>query len=97
VHPGGVRTAIAESARLPKGAAGEQIAREREAWRSVLTLPPETAAERIARAIERREPRVLVGTDARQAALLHRLMPVGYWKLMARDIARRVRQHGSAA
>ncbi len=97
VHPGGVRTAIAESARLPKGAAGEQIARERAAWRSVLTLPPETAAERITLAIERRELRVLVGTDAKQAAFLHRIMPVGYWKLMARDIARRIGRQADAA
>jgi len=97
VHPGGVRTAIAENARLPKGAPGEQVARERAAWCSLLTLPPETAAEGIAQAIERREPRVLVGTDARQAAFLHRLMPVGYWRLMARGIARRIGRQADAA
>lgn len=92
VHPGGVRTQIAVNARPPKGADPATIAQQQAAWRSVLTLAPETAAERIAHAIERREARVLVGRDAVQAAWVQRLAPVGYWKMIARDIARRVRR-----
>ena len=92
VHPGGVRTAIAENARLAKGLDGAQVASERANWRSLLALAPGKAAEIIAGAIERREPRVLVGKDATAAALVQRLFPVSYWKHVARDIARRVKR-----
>jgi short-subunit dehydrogenase len=90
VHPGGVRTAIAENARLSKSLDAAEVERDRANWRRLLALDPGAAAERIARAIERREPRVLVGTDAKAAAWLQRVFPVGYWKHAARDIARRI-------
>ena len=92
VHPGGVRTAISENARLAKGLDAAQVQRERANWRSLLALAPEKAAGIIAVAIERREPRVLVGQDAKAAALVQRLFPVTYWKHVARDIARRVKR-----
>ncbi len=92
VHPGGVRTSIADNARLAKNLDAADVARERANWRGLLALAPETAAECMARAIERREPRVIVGNDARGAALLQRLFPVSYWKHAARDIARRVKK-----
>ena len=92
VHPGGVRTAISENARLAKGLDSDQVQRERANWRNLLVLDPATAAEAIATGIERRAPRVLVGSDAKGAALVQRLFPVTYWKHVARDIARRVRR-----
>src|SRR5215475_3047798 len=92
VHPGGVRTAIAENARLSKGLSEAEIAGDRAAWRSLLALPAEDAARRIMKAIVARERRVLVGRDAIQAAWLQRLLPVDYWKHCARDIARRVKR-----
>jgi short-subunit dehydrogenase len=91
VHPGGVRTSISENARLAKGLDTAEVARERANWRSLLALDPASAAEQIALAIERREPRVLVGKDAKAAVLVQRLFPVSYWKHVARDIARRVK------
>jgi short-subunit dehydrogenase len=92
VHPGGVRTAISENARPPKGLDAGEVERERATWRSLLTLDPAQAATTIADAIARRAPRVLVGTDAKGAALVQRLFPVTYWRHVARDIARRVRR-----
>lgn len=89
VHPGGVRTGIAENARLPAGASAAEVAEQKEVWRRVLRLSPEDAAARILRGIVRREARVLVGEDAVRAAWVQRLFPVGYWALVARDIARR--------
>jgi short-subunit dehydrogenase len=90
VHPGGVRTAIAARARVPRGLGAEEIERERLNFGKLLALDPASAAEQIAVAIERRAPRVLVGKDAKAAALVQRLFPVTYWKHVARDIARRV-------
>ena len=92
VHPGGVRTSIADNARLSKRLDPGDVARERANWRGLLALSPEDAAECIARGIERRAPRVIVGNDAKGAAWLQRLFPVSYWKHAARDIARRVKK-----
>ncbi len=96
VHPGGVRTAIADNARLANGLDAAEIERERATWRGLLALPAAAAAERIARGIERREARVLVGNDAIAAAWLQRVFPVGYWQHAARDIARRLKRAGQA-
>ena len=90
VHPGGVRTGIADSARMPADIAPEELATQRAAFRRVLRMPPEAAAARILRGVEHGEARVLVGEDAVRAAWLQRLMPVNYWKPMARELARRM-------
>jgi len=95
VHPGGVRTAIASSAKIPRNATPTQLAQAEERWQKMLVMPPAEAARIIADGIERREPRVLVGEDAKQAVFLQRLMPVGYWKVMAQGIARRMGQKGA--
>jgi len=84
VHPGGVATSIAENARLPAGVTEEEIARRRERYRKLLRLPPEIASEIIVRAVERRQQRVLVGSDAKVISIIARLFPVSYWKLISR-------------
>jgi len=47
-------------------------------------LPPEVAGETIVRGIERREPRILIGSDAKAISLIARLWPVRYWKVLVR-------------
>jgi hypothetical protein len=42
----------------------------------VLKLPPETAGEIIVRGVERRQARVLVGSDAWMISVIERLAPV---------------------
>jgi len=88
VHPGGVRTGIATSARLPASATAAEREVHRDNARRALRLSPEAAAGRILQAIEQREPRVLVGQDAVAAAWVQRLFPVTYWKWVARGLAR---------
>ena len=75
VHPGGVRTRIAESAGVGSGASTEEYERERVVWGRLLRFPPERAAELIVAAAERRKPRLLIGLDARVPDLLARLAP----------------------
>jgi hypothetical protein len=82
VHPGGIATSIAENARIPAGATEEEIARRRERYRKLLRLPPGVAGETIVRGIERRKSRVLIGSDAKTIALIARLVPVSYWKVL---------------
>ena len=84
VHPGGVATAIARSARVPPGVPSDEVARRRAAADKKLRMPPERAGEIIVRAVEQRRPRVLVGADAKVVALLERLAPVGYWRVLRR-------------
>ncbi|MGB7283853.1 MAG: SDR family oxidoreductase [Candidatus Acidiferrum sp.] len=84
VHPGGIHTPIAKRARL--GAhAPESKQREAAARFEQLTpTTPEAAAGRILRGVERREPRILIGRDARQIDIMQRLRPATYWKMMAK-------------
>jgi len=84
VHPGGVATSIAEKARVPAGTSEEEIARRHAKYRKLLRLPPEVAGETIVRGIERREPRILIGSDAKAISLIARLWPVRYWKVLVR-------------
>jgi NAD(P)-dependent dehydrogenase (short-subunit alcohol dehydrogenase family) len=84
VHPGGVATSIADSARVPKDMPPAEIARRRALAKKALTMPPATAGEIIVKGIERRAERVLVGNDAKLLALLERLAPVSYWKIFMR-------------
>ena len=95
VHPGGVRTAISTNARLSRNLDAAEVEREQASWRSLLVMDPAKAADIIATGIERRTPRVLVGSDARGAALIQRLFPVTYWKHVARDLARRIKRNPS--
>ena len=92
VHPGGVATAIADSARVPEGIAPAEMARRKQEMARLLRLPPERAAELVVRGIEQDRARVLVGSDARFGALLERLMPVSHWAVIERLIAASARR-----
>jgi len=83
VHPGGVRTAIATSARRG-GMTNAEVQAQAETWAKFLRLDPAIAAERIVRGIERRERRVLVGRDAKQIVLIQRFFPLDYWRVLQR-------------
>jgi NAD(P)-dependent dehydrogenase (short-subunit alcohol dehydrogenase family) len=84
VHPGGIATSIAKNARLPDSLAADEVEKRRKFFDSLLTMPPEIAGETIVRGVENRKPRILVGSDAKFAALVERLMPVSYWNWLGR-------------
>ncbi|MFA5120352.1 SDR family NAD(P)-dependent oxidoreductase [Zavarzinia sp.] len=79
VHPGGIKTNIAASARtvelMPGVDSPEAMARRFE---ETARTTPEQAAATILRGIERRSPRILIGGDARVISGLARLFPVAY-------------------
>jgi short-subunit dehydrogenase len=87
VHPGGIKTRIAESARTGSGVSVEEYEQGRKQFAKLLTMPPETAAAQIMAAIENRRPRLLIGWSAKVPDVLVRLMPGTYWKLIARRAA----------
>ena len=82
VHPGGVKTAIATSARVSAAidpAFGKEAS---EKFNALLMTSAKSAAATILRAVERQAPRVLVGPDAKGAEFVQRLAPGRYWSLM---------------
>ena len=87
VHPGGVATKIADSARAPADVSAQEVEKVREISRKLLTMPPPKAAQIILRGVERGKKRVFVGRDAKTAALLERLFPASYWSILSRFVA----------
>jgi short-subunit dehydrogenase len=87
VHPGGIRTRIAESARTGSGVSAAEYEQGREQFAKLLRMPPEQAAAQIVTAIEKRRPRLLIGWSAKVPDVLVRLMPGTYWRLIARRAA----------
>ena len=102
VHPGGIRTRIAESARIGSGVSAAEHAAAREMWIRVLTISPERAAAAIMDGIERRRGRVLIGWSAKAPDLLARLLPGSHGAvfgagqyLLERLVDRELRTQGS--
>lgn len=89
VHPGGIRTRIAESARTGSGVSAEEIAEGKAQFAKLLRFPPEKAAGQILDAVERRRPRLLIGLSAKVPDVLVRLAPGSYWRVAELLTARR--------
>ena len=81
VHPGGINTSIAESARIGAGVDPAEYERERRVWAALLSIPPARAAAQIAAAIEHRRPRLLIGASAKAPDLLARLLPTSWTRV----------------
>jgi short-subunit dehydrogenase len=90
VHPGGIRTRIAETARVGSGVPTEEYEQGRRRFARLLTMPPEKAARQILAAIENRRPRLLIGASATVPDVLVRLLPGSYWRLVAPRAGREV-------
>lgn len=76
VHPGGIRTRIAESARMTDvSMVGDTEAEVREGFARLARTTPAQAADVILGAIESRQTRVLIGGDAVFLDALFRLFP----------------------
>lgn len=84
VHPGGVRTNIANNARIAENTvhSADEIERRLERMnRNLSTTTPARAAEIIVSGIMRRNPRIIVGPDARILSLIQRLFPKRYFAI----------------
>jgi len=89
VHPGGIKTNIAAASRFyqdPEGSTDQKAAADR--FQRVASTTPTQAAQTIIRGMEQGSERVLIGTDAKFISLIQRLMPEGYWGVMAAIIKR---------
>lgn len=88
VHPGGIKTNIARSARVydEEAFGGGDVGDEFEA---MARTTPEQCAEQILRGVQADAPRVLVGPDARLIDTIQRLVPTGYQRIVQRFIRMR--------
>jgi short-subunit dehydrogenase len=84
VHPGGVRTRIAESARVAGKATPEQADAGRAAFGQLLTYPADKAAAQILDGVQHRRGRVLIAFSARSVDVLARLLPSHYPAVLKR-------------
>jgi short-subunit dehydrogenase len=84
VHPGGIRTRIAESAKVGAAVPAELVGAQRESINALLTYPPEKAAAEILDGVQNRRARVLIAASAKVPDLLARLMPVSHMRLIQR-------------
>jgi short-subunit dehydrogenase len=84
VHPGGVKTNIARKARAGSSLRESPNSNEiGDRFERVARTTASEAAQRIIRGIERNEPRILIGPDARFLDMIQRLRPAAYWSLLA--------------
>ena len=85
VHPGGVKTNIARKARAGNSLReSPNLSEIGDRFQRVARTTASEAAQRIIRGIERNEPRILIGADARLLDIIQRLRPGAYWSLLAR-------------
>jgi short-subunit dehydrogenase len=87
VHPGGVATNIVRNSRTGVGMTDNASrAQSIERFDKVARTSPAAAALRIIKGIEKNQPRILIGNDARYMDLLQRFRPATYWAVLARRI-----------
>ena len=92
VHPGGIATNIARNSRTGVGVTDNaRRAQSIERFDQVAKTTPQAAALRIIRGIEKNQPRILIGGDARMMDILQRLRPATYWAPLARRLERMTR------
>jgi short-subunit dehydrogenase len=84
VHPGGIKTAIADNARLSQGIDPAEAKTATAEFNKLLKTAPRDAAEEIAKAVLKRRGRLLIGGDARMIDRIQRIFPMTYWKRITR-------------
>ena len=85
VHPGGIRTNIANNAKMNDSirTLGMNPEKSARAFNKLLRCPPEEAARQILEAVQKDKRRLLIGNDAKTLDLIQRILPTGYQKVTA--------------
>jgi NAD(P)-dependent dehydrogenase (short-subunit alcohol dehydrogenase family) len=84
VHPGFVRTSIAERAKVGERAGASLRKESLTRFEKVARTEADAAAAKILRGVEQRKARVLIGPDAYFVDFWQRLKPTSYWNLVAK-------------
>jgi short-subunit dehydrogenase len=84
VHPGGVKTNIVRNSKVGGGAPAEWKQQGVKFFDKVARTSPEDAAETIVAGIKERNPRILIGKDARAISAFSRIFPKRYLGVIER-------------
>ena len=84
VHPGGIKTNIVHNSKLGADAPEEWKQQGAKFFEKVAQTSPETAADVIVGGIQQRNPRILIGKDAKVVSLVSRLFPKINLKILER-------------
>ena len=84
VHPGGIKTDIARNSKLGADTPAEWKQQSARFFDKVAKTSAEKAAEVIFRGINDKNPRILIGKDARAISILSRLFPKSYLRVIER-------------
>ncbi|HIW91069.1 MAG TPA: SDR family NAD(P)-dependent oxidoreductase [Candidatus Corynebacterium avicola] len=83
VHPGGIRTRIAETARITEKATEEQVTEGKKAFARMLSYPADKAAAEILDGVGHRRARVLIAPETTIIDIAARLAPVRNLELVS--------------
>jgi short-subunit dehydrogenase len=104
VHPGGVKTNIVRSARIPKTASAaiteSKVEQEAHEYEKNFRNTPEQAAQAVVNAIMKNSRRLLIGRDAVGIDIMQRLLPAQYQRILEkrdRQHAKKMNVNGAAA
>ena len=84
VHPGGVLTNIARNSKIGENTPEEWKQQGARFFDKVAKTLPDEAAETIVNGIKKRNPRILIGKDARAISSIARLFPKNYLGVIER-------------
>lgn len=85
VHPGGIKTNIANAARFDKSASeitGQSQEASKRNFEKLFRTTAAQAAATILKGVERDSRRVLIGADAKAIDLVQRVLPTGYQSIL---------------
>ena len=95
VHPGGVLTNIVRNSRTGVGVTDNaRRAESIDRFDAIAKTTPPAAAQRIIAGIEKNQPRILIGNDAKFMDLLQRFRPATYWAVLAKRIGKAGEEKG---
>ncbi|WP_179402053.1 SDR family NAD(P)-dependent oxidoreductase [Burkholderia guangdongensis] len=101
VHPGGIRTNIAQSSRISKNMVGFMLESEQQGkddFEKFFITTADDAARTILTGVRKNKRRVLIGRDARAADWMARILPAAYQALVVlatRHEARKARRRAA--
>jgi short-subunit dehydrogenase len=93
VHPGGIRTRIAETARVAAAASDEEVTAGKAAFAKMLTYPADRAAAEIINGVAGRRGRVVIAPEAVALDVVARIAPVDHFEI-ATSIRNQLRRVG---
>jgi short-subunit dehydrogenase len=86
VHPGGIKTNIANAARFDKSASaitGQSQEASKKNFEKLFRTTPDQAAQTILKGVQSNARRVLIGADAKAIDLVQRVLPTGYQSILS--------------